>query len=158
MKLIIFDLDDTLYDRIGQLDETYANLKDIKPFPDAIKVLKLITPPKILLSFGDPVIQEQKIDALGVRNFFKEIHICSDSPKEKKEIIRYLMKKYKVTPAETLIVGDRIDSELRFGKLLGCITVRLLHGKYKDLKPKDEYEIPTYTIKRLGEVIKLCKQ
>ena len=38
-KVIVFDLDDTLYDRTGQLDETYKNMLNIKLFSSAVVTL-----------------------------------------------------------------------------------------------------------------------
>lgn len=157
MKLVIFDLDDTLYDRWGQLDETYKNLPNIKPFPDTIPVLKSITVPKILVSFGDPAIQQKKIDVLGIQTYFIEIRLCT-TLEEKKRFFDEVTTKYRIkNPKDVLIVGDRLDSEIRFGKECGFVTVRLLRGKYKDLKPKDAFEIPDYTITTLSELVDLVK-
>lgn len=157
VKLIIFDLDDTLYDRFGQLDETYRNLPNIKLFDDAIYVLKSVKVPKILVSFGDYAIQQKKIEVLGLRKYFDEVDICATIG-EKKKLFEGIVKKFRIKdPKEVVVVGDRIDSELRFGKMLGFVTIRLIWGKYKDLKPKDEYEVPDHTIKKLSEVLVIIK-
>lgn len=156
-KLVIFDLDDTLYDRFGQLDETYRNLPNIKLFPDTLQVLQALRAPKVLISKGDPIIQQKKVDVLGIRPYFKEIRICA-TPEEKQALFRELMQKYRITePKDIAVIGDRIDSELRAGKMLGFLTIRLLHGKYKGLKPKDAFEVPDYTIKKLGEVLDIIQ-
>lgn len=156
-KIIIFDLDDTLYDRYGQLDESYANLPNIRPFQDTIPLLKSLKGKKILVSRGDKLIQQKKIDILGIRSFFDEIYICSNV-EEKKEIFENTIKEQKIVNKKNLIiVGDRIDAEIRFGKMLGATTVLILHGKYKDLKPKDAFEIPDYTIKNIGEIRELIQ-
>lgn len=154
-KTVIFDLDDTLFDRIGQLDETYANINNIRPFPETINVLQNQHFKKILLSCGKPETQNKKIDVLKIRSYFAEIHITS-TQEEKKTILEQIAK--RIGTKNILVVGDRIDSEIRFGNMLGITTVRLLHGKYKDLKPKDDFEIPSFTIKKLSEVTPLCRQ
>ncbi len=154
-KIVIFDLDDTLFDRWGQLDETYKNLPNIQLFPDTIPVLKSIKFPKILVTFGDSAIQKKKIDILGIQHYFTEIYIFN-SLEEKKEYFQCLMKKYYIkTPKNVFVVGDRLDSEIRFGKELGFVTIRLLHGKYKDLKPKDVFELPDYTIEKISDVLRI---
>ena len=56
-----------------------------------------------------------------------------------------------------IVVGDRIDAEIRYGNMLGATTILLSYGKYKDLKPKDAFEMPTYTIKKIGELQKLIQ-
>lgn len=157
LKLVIFDLDDTLYDRWGQLDETYGNLPNIKLFPDALQLLNAIKVPKVLISKGDPEIQQKKIDVLGIRPFFEEICVCA-SPEEKQALFTRLMEKYAITdPKEIAVIGDRLDSEIRYGKLAGFITIRLVHGKYKDLKPRDAFEVPDYTIRELKEVLGIIR-
>src|SRR3989338_11441746 len=94
-KIFIFDLDDPLYDRYSQLDETYKNLPNIRPFQDTIPTLKAIHGKKILVSRGDKSIQDKKIDVLGIRDFFDEIKICSKT-EEKKEIIEKIMRNNKL--------------------------------------------------------------
>ena len=152
MKLVIFDLDDTLFDRFGQLDETYKNLLNITPFPDTHNVLSSLGFKKILVSLGDGRIQNKKIDVLKIRGFFDEIFICSTT-EEKKEIFESVMKRYGA--GDMFVVGDRIDSEIRFGNMLGMKTILILHGKYKDLKPKDNFEVADYTIDRLEQLLEI---
>ncbi len=157
VRLVIFDLDDTLYDRWGQLDETYRNLPNITLFPDALQVLNAIKVPKVLISKGEPGIQQQKVDVLGIRPYFEEICVCA-SPEEKQALFKRLMDNYHITdPKDIVVIGDRLDSEIRAGKMLGFTTIRLLHGKYKDLKPKDAFEVPDYTIKTLREVLEIIR-
>jgi FMN phosphatase YigB (HAD superfamily) len=152
MKLVIFDLDDTLYDRWGQLDESYSNLPNIKLFPDTLTVLKAPGFRKVLVSFGDQAIQQQKIDILGIREYFDDIIICT-TKEQKKVFFVKLAGKYNVDKSDVIIMGDRIDSELRYGKESGFVAVRLIWGKYKDLKPKDEFEVPDYTISKLSDLL-----
>jgi len=156
MNVVIFDLDDTLFDRWGQLDETYRNLPNIKPFPETKEVLLAPGFKKVLVSRGDPAIQNKKVEVLGIKNFFDDIFVCSTLG-EKKELFERIAKKYKAKKGEVFIVGDRIDSEIRYGNMLGFVTILLKHGKYKDLKPKDEFEVPTFTIQNLRQVVDICK-
>lgn len=156
MNVVIFDLDDTLFDRFGQLDETYTNLPNIKPFPETKEVLSAAGFKKVLVSRGDPVIQQKKIDVLRIRPFFDDIFVCS-TIEEKKKLFEEVAHKYKAKKGEVFIVGDRIDSEIRYGNMLGFVTVLFKHGKYKDLKPKDEFEVPTFTIQNLKQVVDICK-
>ena len=93
LKLVIFDLDDTLYDRWGQLDETYGNLPNIKLFPDALQLLNAIKVPKVLISKGDPEIQQKKIDVLEVRRYFDEIVICT-TKEEKQAAFQRMKERY----------------------------------------------------------------
>ncbi len=157
MKVVIFDLDDTLFDRCGQLDETYKNLPNIKPFPETKEVLSAPGFLKILVSRGGPSIQNKKVEVLGIGKYFDEIIVCA-THEEKKGLFETIARKYKAKKWDVFIVGDRIDTEIRYGNMLGFTTILLKHGKYKDLKPKDEFEIPTFTITNLKPVVDIvCK-
>lgn len=159
MKLWIFDLDDVIYDKSSQLGEVYENLDSITPFPDAHRVLQKLSGVKVLLtkSRDGEHIQNKKIELLKIRDYFDRIIVvCGDD--EKKTVLESLLLKYKVNNRkQVLVIGDRIDSEIRYGNLLGCTTVlfALPHGKYANLKPKDAFEIPDFTIHSLSELLSL---
>ncbi|MEO8637976.1 MAG: HAD family hydrolase [Candidatus Taylorbacteria bacterium] len=151
-KLYIFDLDDTLYDTSFRLDEVTPNFETMKLFPDALEILKKKEPEKILVTHGERKRQEKKIKTLGIRGYFKEIYICADGT-EKLELFKKIVKEYGVeNPKNCVIIGDRVDTEIRFGNMLGCVTVYLPRGKYSKLSPVDAIEIPTYTIHSFAEL------
>ena len=155
--LIIFDLDDTLYDRTGQLSDNLKELFEIKLFPKIKEILEQNHFNKVLVTTGDETLQNQKIDVLGIRNFFDKIFIC-DCNSEKIKCFKEIRKNY---PKEQIIVvGNRIDAEIAAGNQVGLQTVLLRHGKYKSLKAKNEFEVPDYEIEQIfqmGELIR-CKQ
>ncbi|HLC74470.1 MAG TPA: DUF705 domain-containing protein [Candidatus Nanoarchaeia archaeon] len=155
--IFIFDLDDTLFDTTGQLDETYKNLPNINSFPDTIPTLKNINAIKILVSSGDRKIQEEKIRILKIKHYFTEIIICG-THEQKKEIFENIIKKYSTRPTDCWVIGDRINVEIRYGNMLGMNTVHMHHGKHKDIKPQDKFDKPMHTIKKLSELNTLCKQ
>jgi len=152
--IVIFDLDDTLYDTSGQLDESFKNIDKIKPFPEAKKLLSAKGFRKILVTRvkHSIEIQNKKIDTLGIRDYFEEIVFCPNE-EDKKSRFEEVIKKNK--GEKIIVVGNRPDSELRYGKMLGLTTVLLHHGKYKDIKPADRFEIPDYTIKKLDELLNI---
>jgi FMN phosphatase YigB (HAD superfamily) len=47
---------------------------------------------------------------------------------------------------EVLIVGDRLDREIRAGRRLGCWTCRMEHGEGGWASPRDALEQPHYTV------------
>ncbi|MFH1395976.1 MAG: HAD family hydrolase [archaeon] len=147
--LIIFDLDDTLYDCTGGIirnsDGTY-NLENITLFSGVKEFLKDSNNNNhkniktVLVSMGDSDFQNKKLTILGISELFNKIIICSTDP-EKKDCFQQAMEKFP-EEKEILIVGNRIDSEIRYGNELGLKTVLINHGKYKNLKAKDSSEIP----------------
>jgi len=91
---------------------------------------------------------------LGIRRLFSSV-ICGDRvrhPKPHPESINKLMKRYRVSPRETLLVGDsKFDMEAgqRAGTLLAATTFGF--GTRKELA---RYK-PDYWIRNLSKLIKL---
>jgi FMN phosphatase YigB (HAD superfamily) len=155
IELVIFDLDDTLFDTTGTLDHTYKGLPDIRLFPgvkDILKKMSSLSIPKILATRGDSQMQHKKIDILGVREDFNKIVICS-TDEEKHTAFTSVISDYGIKdPSLVLVVGNRIDSEIRYGNMLGCTTIHIKHGRYAELVPKDSFEIPHITVLKTSDI------
>jgi len=156
--LIIFDLDDTIYDRTGQLSDDLKELKEISVFPGVFDFLQQKEVTKVLVTKGNEEIQNQKIDVLKIRNYFNKIYICK-TDEEKIGCFRDA-KKHCLQNEKIWVVGNRIDSEIQAGNKLGLKTILLKHGKYKSLKAKNKFEVPDYKIFHFWELNKIikCKQ
>jgi FMN phosphatase YigB (HAD superfamily) len=160
--VLIFDLDDTLYRRFGVVDDDNSGIENIKLLPGVKDFLENTKHDLILVTkgiSGVPEIQNKKIDLLGIRKYFKEIMICF-SDESKRDCFEEISHKF---PLQSLIViGDRINSEIRFGNSLNLTTILIRSGKYKDLKAENDLEIPNYEIKQFTELFgvlnKICKQ
>ena len=153
--LIVFDLDDTLYDSTGYGSKEESGVLDISLFDGASNLLEDVRFEKILVTRGKPSLQNAKIDALNIRSYFKKIFIPpTDDEKEK-----YFSEIFSVhNPRSTIVIGNRIDCELRYGKIMGAKTVLFKHGKYKRLQPKDSFEIPDHMIDSFSEFQKILSK
>ncbi len=143
--LIIFDLDDTLYDCHTTFPEgkDEAKINTIKPYPGVKEILQRQDRIKILVTKGEESWQRRKLAILELTPYFNEIIICA-TEQEKKDAFHTVRQKF---PQEKIIiVGDRIDAEIRYGNELCFITILLRRGKYKQLKAQEEMEMPTYQI------------
>ncbi len=155
-SVLIFDLDDTLYQKQGIVNDDFSGMENIRPYPGAYDFLRKTTCKKILVTKGNPAIQVKKIELLGIKELFEEILICSID-EEKKGLFRQLKEKHP--ESEFWVIGDRIDSEIRFGNELGMTTVLLGEGKYAGAIPKEPVEVPKYEIKEFSELNEvLCKE
>ena len=155
-SILIFDLDDTLYQRWGVVNDDFSGMEALQPYPGAYDFLRKTTCKKMLVTKGNPAIQVKKIELLGIKEFFEEILICSTDD-EKKKAFKQLKEKHP--DSEFWVIGDRIDSEIRFGNELGMTTVLLRKGKYAELMPKEQVEVPTFEIKEFSELNEvLCKE
>ncbi len=150
--LIIFDLDDTLYDRTGQVSDNYTeeDLQKLTPFPQVKEFLQSFPGRKILVTKEtDPGLQGRKINSLGLQSYFNQILVCY-SDAEKKECFKEIQARF---PREEIwVIGDRIDTEIRYGKELGMKTVWLRHGNHKERTPQQFWEVPDYEINEFSEL------
>lgn len=152
--LIIFDLDDTLFLRLPD-DYTGEDLNSIKLYSGARKLLARNDCKKILVSKGDPDFQYKKLAVLNLTDLFDQIFICSTSA-EKQKIFKQISLDFPNEP--TWVIGDRIDSEIRYGKELGFKTILLNRGKYKDLKAKDNLEIADFKFSNFKEIAQFFEE
>ncbi len=141
MKVLIFDLDDTLFDSSGQ--QKINGELDIKVFDNTYDVLSLKNFKHILVTRGNPELQNKKIDLLKIRDFFADIYIC-DTDEGKYECLKKIYQTH--TPPDSYVIGNRIDCEIRYGNMHDAPTIHYLHGKYSGLVPQDLYEIPKHTV------------
>ncbi len=156
--LIIFDLDDTLYDRTGQVPDNYSeeDIRRITLFPGVKEFLQSFSGKKILVTNESNLgLQNKKIDALGIRSYFNDILICH-SAAEKKECFSNLQRQFP--QEEVWVVGDRVDLEIKYGKELGMKTVWLRHGNHRERGPREAGEVPDHQINEFSELAPLFPQ
>lgn len=101
---------------------------------------------QILVTTGFPKLQYAKLDALGIRNDFKAIHIDDVTIKDrphKKGIFQKIIANTKKLPHQIWVIGDNPSSELKAGKELGLRTIqRLKDGDV--LSENAEFGITTF--------------
>ena len=151
--VLIFDLDDTLYQKHGVVADDYSGIENIKLYPGAKELLaQLKTKFKlVLVTKGDAVIQNKKIDLLQIRKQFNQILICS-LPEEKKTCFLSIKRKFSKYKYKYVVIGDKLGEEIRYGNELKMITIRLQKGKYGQESPQKEYETPNYTVYNIPEL------
>ncbi len=148
-KIVIFDLDDTLFDTTRQLNNSYDNLDFITLFPGVIHLFDVLKSNNImmaLVSTGNDEIQHKKIELLNIANYFDTIIVCGQ-PEEKLTAFEHILKHNESTdPKNIFIIGDRIDREIMYGNMLGCTTIHVYGGKWGVLVPKNELQVPLFSI------------
>lgn len=150
--LIIFDLDDTLYDRTGQVPDNYSDedIKRITLFPKVKEFLQNFPDQKILVTKEtNPGLQDKKINSLGIRPYFNQIMVCR-SDEAKRACFQKIRQNFP--EQEIWVVGDRVDLEIKYGKELGMKTVWLRHGNHKERRPRVAEEVPDYEINEFFEL------
>ena len=136
MKHIAFDLiakkynfPNPLIQQFYQIIESGNYQLKIDTFPDYHYLLQYDYP-KYLVTTGLPNLQNAKIEALGIREDFEQVHI--DNPTDsnrvfKKGIFQQILAHSQASQA--VVIGDNPISELKAGKELGLVTVQRMYGK-----------------------------
>ncbi|MBI4153181.1 HAD hydrolase-like protein [Candidatus Woesearchaeota archaeon] len=137
-----------------------VDVKNIALFPGVRDMLSRLKTKYtlVLLSTGPEELQQKKIAKLDIRDFFDFICIADGKTITKSSCLRQVLEMYHYHPSQICVVGDRIDSEIRYANELGMVTVQLVHGKYSTLKPKDELEKAKYQVKQITAVERLMQE
>lgn len=150
--LLIFDLDDTLFARLPD-NYTDEDIKKMVLFPYAREILGLREVKKVLVSKGDAFFQFQKIRRLGIEELFDTI-LITQTDEGKKGCFQQALAQFPTYAVETWVIGDRVDSEIKYGNELGLKTVLFRHaeGKYNKLVPKVGLEKPLHIVSSFLEL------
>lgn len=87
------------------------------------------------------------INNLGIKKFFKEIHLVD---KKNKELFYEIGK--KTIGENVFVIGDRIPEEIKIANSLGYKTIWYQKGKFSNIIPQNKGERPWQTIHNLLEI------
>lgn len=152
-KLFVVDLDDTLCNTERDMKGDVTRLPFLTLAPGAREFLEEYGKETVLLSAGIDELQRKKLDILEIYNYFHSVVIVS-LPEEKAPALKKILVESGVSPQSAVLIGDRIDQEIKAGNQLGVTTVRmwLEGGKYHELSPSNPEETPTYTVLNFDEL------
>lgn len=109
-----------------------------------------------LLTEGDLDFQNAKINLLEIRNLFKEIvSISKESGKNKEEAILSLLQINQYESGSVLVVGNRLDKEIRAAARLGMPAVWIRHGEGCEMTPDTPTGSPDFIFENILELQKL---
>ena len=109
-----------------------------------------------LVTAGDPKTQEMKIQHTKISPYFQQIFFVNVMMNETKDTILRLITVIEAHEAQKfLVIGDRLDKEIRAGQKLGLSTCHMHvheYGKYQspDLRPD-------FIVKSLQDFTRVCK-
>jgi len=142
---IIFDWKRTLYDPDTK--------KLINGSKDLLKMLKDKNIPLFLIGKGNLEMLKE-VGRLGIKDLFADISFVEGN-KNTEQFEPFIDKD---NPKSSIVIGDRVQSELSIGKSLHTTTIWVKQGKFADEIPLDETQTPTYTVQSLQEVKELLKR
>jgi FMN phosphatase YigB (HAD superfamily) len=105
-----------------------------------------------LLTEGNLDFQGAKIDHLGIRSFFREVVIVPSGPGAKHGALASLLERGRHPPASVVVVGNRLDREIRAGNRLGVTTVWVRRGEGSAVLPGKDTGLPDHTVNDVGEL------
>ena len=167
IKLIVFDLDDTLLDTTRLL----IPIARTQAFEDRImQPLPLMTGAQenldylrdkydmVLLTQGRPDAQQKKIKSLGIGNYFKKQYFADPSVNETKAQYFQKILDDSGLPAENIIsIGNRRYTDIREAKKLGMNTCLFHYGEHADEKVSQNEDVPDFTVINHKELIPKCQ-
>lgn len=141
------------------LNKTPWHSEDEFPFDDCEETLRILCDRGYQLG----VIANQKpgakdrLDAWGLGRYFSVIASSAELgvSKPDKEIFLQALAMAKCRLENAIMVGDRLDNDIRPAKELGMKTIRIRKGLAIYMKPSCEAEIPDYTVDSLSEIIRI---
>ena len=129
-----------------------------EPYTEARTVLsQLASRCKIGVVANQSVGTTERLECYGLASL---ISTCVSSAvagvaKPNPAIFRLALERADCEPHEAVMVGDRIDNDIRPAKALGWRTIRVLQGFASAQVPRNAAEEPDYTIDKLEKILAL---
>ena len=100
---------------------------------------------------------KDRLDAWGLGRYFSVIASSAELgvSKPDKEIFWQALSMADCRPENAVMVGDRLDNDIRPAKELGMKTIRIRKGIAVFAKPSCEAEVPDYTVDSLSEILSI---
>lgn len=165
LQAVVFDLDDTLLDTSAFLIPVQGTALYEKRITDPLPLMPgalenlayLVQKYRLyLLTFGDPVIQNKKIQALGISTYFREICVASAQANQSKETY-FVELTQKHPPDKMLSIGNRKSQEIRWAKKLGLKTCWFRYGEHLDEQESSAWDVPDFEIENHFELVRVCR-
>lgn len=140
------------------LTKTPWHSEDEVPFDDCAQTLKTLCDKGYQLGIIANQMRGAKarLDAWGLGKYFSVIATSAELgvSKPDREIFRQALAMAGCTPEVAVMIGDRLDNDIRPAKELGMWTIRMRQGITKYLSPSCDAEVPAYTVNNLSELLK----
>jgi putative hydrolase of the HAD superfamily len=111
-----------------------------------------------LVTSGAPETQRKKIDAAGIKSFFKKCYTLNGFKGEKKRsAFEDIIQSENIQPAELISIGNRIFEEIRQAKQLGAQTCYFKYGEHVGEEPEVAEDHADFTVLSHQELISTCR-
>lgn len=128
------------------------------PYPQTEPLLEhLVARYRLGVIANQPAGTDERLEECGLLDYFEVCVSSGDVGIEKPDpaIFHLALEQAGCVPAESVMVGDRLDNDVRPAKALGFRTVRVLQGPHRFQQPREEAETPDATVADLDELAAL---
>lgn len=111
------------------------------------------------LAANQPRVSLENMGRFGILKHFayREVSGSIDLRKPDPRLLLHSCEGLGVTPAEAIMVGDRIDNDIVPARMLGMTTIRFVSGRHANQQPRSWNEAPhadVHTVEELGHAIR----
>lgn len=167
IKLIVFDLDDTLLDTtqllipIARTPAFEERIRQPLPLmPGALENLEYLKDRYILalLTQGRIDAQMQKVKSLGIGHYFKEQYFADPAQNHTKGLFfAKVIQHFNLHPEEALSIGNRRKTDIREAKRVGTQTCLFNYGEHIDEVAEVPEDVPDFEVQNHQELIDVCR-
>lgn len=125
------------------------------PYPQAEPLLEnLARQYKLGIIANQPAGTAERLEGFGLAHYFDICMSSGDVGMEKPDaaIFHMALEQAGCVPAAAVMIGDRLDNDVRPAKALGFRTVRVLQGPHRFQQPREDAEMPDATVADLDEL------
>ena len=126
-----------------------------EPYPEAADVLAKLKPRyKLGVIANQPPCLDGRLKSYGLLDYFDALFGSGDVglAKPDVEFYKYAINAVGCSPAEAVMIGDRLDNDVYPAKKAGMKTIRLLSSFFRTAEPASKEEMPDFTVKTLSEL------
>lgn len=128
-----------------------VDVSNLKLFDDANAILEC-NMPKVLVTRGEEKLQRAKIKHLGIARKFKKIYYVKTF-EDKASKFKLVQKDFKLRPKEMLVIGDRIEEEIKDANMLGMKTAFVDRPDWPSHPSVSKPDISVKNLWRLNELL-----
>lgn len=166
LKLLIFDLDDTLLDTTGILipiARTPAFEERIRQplplLPGALENLQILSQKYdlALLTQGRTDAQQMKVVSLGISSFFKAQFFADPAQNQSKaQKFLQIRDQWNISSRQIMSIGNRRMTDIREAKKIGAQTCLFKYGEHQNEVIEIPEDQPDFEVDHHQDLIRIC--
>ncbi|MFQ6088625.1 MAG: HAD family hydrolase [Candidatus Methanofastidiosia archaeon] len=155
IKILLGLYEDDVEDSFVREIETRFNrefYQHLRLFEDVEEILGKLKEKGFFLSLvtdGGSKTQRKKLEFLGIKDYFDRIIISGEVGTPKTNPKNFELAKIK---GKTFVVGDRIKTDIKSGKLIGATTILVANGPFNIGREETK---PDFVIENLRELVEI---